>query len=129
MVSALPEESKRRESMEGTMNNTRTVNRNLEGMAWGALLIWWGITALVGNLPAGTGAVGIGLILLGLNGARSLKGIPISGFTTTLGILALVWGGLELAGTLLSLPFELPVLAILLIVLGLSLLVRGLIRK
>jgi hypothetical protein len=29
-----------------------------------------------------------------------------------------VWGGLELVGTVLSLPFELPVFAILLIVLG-----------
>ena len=36
----------------------------------------------------------------------------------TLGILALAWGGLELMGILLNLPFEIPVFAILLIVLG-----------
>jgi hypothetical protein len=36
----------------------------------------------------------------------------------TLGILALVWGGLELMGVLLNLPFEIPVFAIVLIVLG-----------
>jgi hypothetical protein len=78
------------------MENTRTSDRNLETVAWGALFIWWGITELVPGLPHGTGAIGIGLIFLGLNLARSLNGIPTSGFSTTLGILALVLGG---AGT------------------------------
>jgi hypothetical protein len=53
-----------------------------------------------------------------VNVARLLNGIPASRFSTTIGILALVWGGLELVGVLLSLPFELPIFAILLIVLG-----------
>ncbi len=100
------------------MNNTQILNRNFEAIAWGALLIWWGITALVPSLPNGAGAIGIGLILIGVNIARSLAGIPISRFSTAIGILALVWGGLELTGVLLSLPFELPIFAILLIVLG-----------
>jgi hypothetical protein len=106
------------------MKDTKTLNRNFEAIAWGALLIWWGITELVQNLPDGTGATGIGLILLGVNAARSLSGIPINGFSTTLGVVALVWGGLELAGAVLSLPFELPVFAILLIALGVLLLGR-----
>jgi hypothetical protein len=100
------------------MNNTQTLNRNFEAIAWGALFIWWGITELVPSLPDGIGAIGIGLILIGVNAARSLSGIPISRFSMTLGILALVWGGLELAGVLLSLPFDLPIFAMLLIVLG-----------
>ncbi len=108
------------------MENTRTLNRNLETAAWGALFIWWGITELFQFLPHGTGAIGIGLIFLGLNVARSLNGIPTSGFSTTLGILALVLGGLELAGSALRLPFELPVFAILLIVLGAIMLAREL---
>jgi hydrogenase/urease accessory protein HupE len=98
-------------------------------MAWGALFIWWGITELVPGLPHGTGAIGIGLILLGLNVARSLNGVPTSGFTMTLGILALVLGGLELAISVLRLPIELPVFAILLIVLGVILLARELLRS
>jgi hypothetical protein len=105
------------------MNNTQTLNRNFEAIAWGALLVWWGITELVPSLPDGTGAIGIGLILIGVNVARSLSGVPISRFSTTLGILALVWGGLELAAAPLSLPFEIPVFAILLIVLGAIILV------
>jgi hypothetical protein len=100
------------------MNNMQIMNRNFEAIAWGALFIWWGITELVPSLPEGAGAIGIGLILVGVNAARTLNGVPISRFSLTLGILALVWGGLELAGALLSLPFELPIFAILLIVLG-----------
>ena len=111
------------------MDNTRNLNRNLETMAWGALFIWWGITELFQFLPHGAGAIGIGLIFLGLNIARSLNGIPTSGFSTTLGILALVLGGLELASSVLRLPFELPVFAILLIVLGVILLARELLRS
>ena len=111
------------------MENTRTLNRNLEMVAWGAFFIWWGVTELFQFLPHGTGAIGIGLIWLGLNAARALKGIPTSGLTTALGILALVLGGLELAISVLHLPFELPVFAILLIVLGVILLARELLRS
>ncbi len=111
------------------MENTRTLDRNLETVAWGAFFIWWGITELIPGLPHGTGAVGIGLIWLGLNAARALKGVPISGFTTTLGILALVLGGLELASSVTRLPFELPIFAILLIVLGVIVLARELLRN
>jgi hypothetical protein len=108
------------------MNNVRTLTRDFEVIAWGVFFIWWGITELFTFLPNGTDAVGIGLILLGLNLARFVSGIPTSGFTITLGIIALVWGALELAGSVLLLPFELPVFAIVLIVLGLILLVREL---
>jgi uncharacterized membrane protein HdeD (DUF308 family) len=51
--------------------------------------------------------------------------LPTSGFTTTLGILALVLGGLELARPVLGLTIDLPVFAILLIVLGAVTLFRG----
>ncbi len=108
------------------MDNARKVNGNLETVAWAAFLIWWGILEFFEFLPRGTGAIGFGLILLGLNVARSLNGIPASGFTTTIGILALVLGGLELASTILLLPFDLPVFAILLITLGVILLANEL---
>jgi len=100
------------------MNYSPTRNRNFETVAWGAFFVWWGITEMFPSLPNGTGAIGIGLILLGLNGFRSLNGIAMSSFSTTLGIIALVLGGLELAQPLLHLPFELPVFGILLVVLG-----------
>ena len=100
------------------MNNTQTINRRYDAIGWGALFIWWGITELFQFLSEGSGAIGIGLILLGVNTARTRSGIPSSSFSTTLGILALVWGGLELSASVLRLPFEIPIFAILLIVLG-----------
>lgn len=111
------------------MNTTQTINRNFEAIAWGGIFIWWGITELFTSLPEGVGILGIGLILIGVNIARSYNGIPVSRFSTTLGILALVWGGLELAGVVLSLPFEIPVFAILLIVLGAIILIPELTEK
>ncbi len=111
------------------MDNIQIRNRTFEGLAWGAFFIWWGITELFQFLPEGTGVLGFGLILIGLNAARFLNGMPISGFTVTLGILAFVWGGLELAGFFLTLPFEIPVFAVLLIVLGIIVLARELYRS
>jgi hypothetical protein len=108
------------------MENTRKLNRNFETYAWAAFFVWWGITELFIFLPEGTGTVGFGLILIGLNVARWLNGMSTSAFTITLGILALILGGLELVGFFLSLPFELPIFAILLIVLGVIVLVREL---
>lgn len=107
------------------MDSIQVRNRNFEGLAWGAFFIWWGITELFQFLPRGTGAIGFGVILIGLNAARYLNGIPTSGLTITLGVLALVLGGLELAGAFLSLPFEIPVFAVLLIVLGVIVLARA----
>ncbi len=100
------------------MNETQSQKRDFGAIAWGAFFIWWGITELFPSLPAGTGALGIGLILLGLNAARHYSGEPTSRFSISLGILAALWGGLALAGAFLRLPFEIPVFAILLIVLG-----------
>jgi hypothetical protein len=111
------------------MNSIQALNRNFEAIAWGALFIWWGITEFFTTLPDGTGLIGIGLILIGVNVARSLNSLPISRFSPTLGTLALVWGGLELFGALLSLPFELPVFPILLIVLGAIILAPALAGK
>ncbi len=100
------------------MNEKHSQKRDLGAIAWGAFFIWWGMTELFPSLPAGTGALGIGLILLGLNAARYSSGVPTSRFSTSVGILAVIWGGLELAGVFLNLPFEIPVFAILLVVLG-----------
>ena len=98
------------------MNESMSKNRNFDALAWGALFIWWGLTLLI-QFPAGVGLIGVGLILLAVNAARYFQGIRLNGFSTTIGILALVWGGLEFAGTVV--PLDLPVFPILLIVLGL----------
>ena len=108
------------------MESTRKLNPDLGTLAWGALFILWGLTEMFKSLPEGMGAIGIGLILVGLNLARLWKREPIGGFTTTFGILALLLGALQLARPYLHLSFELPIFAILLLTLGLILLGSGL---
>ncbi len=70
------------------------LNKRLETAFWGLFLIMLGGQFLLKNLnlPEVIWDVGIGLILLGLNAARYLNGLRMSGFTTFLGILALVGG-------------------------------------
>jgi hypothetical protein len=111
------------------MENKREFKFDLDAIAWGAFFILWGITVLFKSLPEGVGTLGIGLILLGLNAARSWTGRPTSSFTIMLGIIALILGGLELARPILHLSFELPIFAILLIVLGIFVLVGELNKK
>ncbi len=109
------------------MQDTRALNRRYETVAWGAFLILLGLTSLVPGTPPGTGSIGIGIILLGLNLARYLNRIPTSGFTITLGVLALLFGIADLARALFGLP-DLPIFPLLLIIIGLIWLVRGMTR-
>jgi hypothetical protein len=104
------------------MEDTRKFTVNFETIAWGSLFILWGIMEMFKFLPNGTGALGIGLILIGLNIARAMTKRPINGFTTTIGILALLAGGLEIVSPYLHFAFEIPIFAILLFVLGVILL-------
>jgi hypothetical protein len=110
------------------MDDARVLNRVMEALTWGGLFIWWGISVLPGFLPNGLDAAGTGIILLGLNVARSLRGIPTNGFSITLGILCLVWGALDMTRSVFHAPYKLPVFAILLIVLGVILLASALLR-
>ncbi len=115
------------------MDNTQRSNRKYNAIGWGLLFILWGITILFDSVPFGVGVLGTGLILLGANGARALNGLPAKEDNTILGILALSWGGLELARPILRQLFEFAdwdwaIFAILLVVLGIILLVRELPR-
>jgi len=96
------------------MENTQVLNRNFSIIGDGALLIWWGIVMMIHPLTIGMGAIGTGLILLGVNAARLLKGIPTKSATTAVGITALVWGSLD---TVFRPGFELS-FAMMLIVIG-----------
>jgi len=97
------------------MANAKTLNHNFATIGNGALLIWWGIVIMFDPLTIGMGAIGTGLILLGLNMARVLNGIPTRRSTTVFGIIALVWGILD---TVFTPSFELS-FALMLIVIGL----------
>jgi hypothetical protein len=96
------------------------LNKRLESIAWGLFLIMLGCQAFVPaeQVNEGFWSIGVGFILLGLNAARYSNQIRMSGFTTILGIIALLSGVGELAGV------DLPGLAILLILLGAHLLLK-----
>lgn len=110
------------------MDDAKNLNRQYETMAWGAFFIVWGLTSLFRFLPDGSATVGIGFILLGLNLARYLKGIPTSSMTITLGVIALVIGAVDVARALFRLPIDLPLFPILLIVIGVIWIARELMR-
>jgi hypothetical protein len=76
------------------------LNKNLETAAWGCFLIMLGGFFFVPDslVKGGVWSIGVGLILLGLNAVRYFNGIRMSGFTTFLGILSIIGGGLELVG-------------------------------
>ena len=97
-----------------------TLNKRLETAFWGLFLIMLGGQWLLpkDTLPNGLSSIGIGLILLGLNAARYFNKIRMSGFTTFLGILALVGGLAQMV-----FKFDLDG-AILLIVLGAYLILK-----
>lgn len=101
------------------------LNKRLETIAWGCFLIMLGGFMFVPGeiIKGGWWSIGVGLIMLGLNAARYFNGLKMSGFTTFLGILALVGGGVEVLGY-----FELDA-AILLIVLGAYVLVKPYFEK
>lgn len=111
------------------MDNAQVQNRTFERNAWGAFCVWWEMADLFQFLFSGVWILGCGLTLILLNLARARHGLPASGFTSAAGILACAWGGLDFAGSRLELPFELPVIPILLIILGVIVFTGNVISK
>lgn len=82
-------------------------NKALEGIAWGAFIIMIGIGWWAGDYyQMDTGpylALGVGIILIGLNAIRAGTGISISKFSLFVGIIALAIGGAGILGYSLDL--------------------------
>jgi hypothetical protein len=122
----------RKSKLEVQMDAIETENRGFEMLAFGLLLLWlgawWGFLDS-GILPGGSGALGVGLILLGLNMARWLKGIPISVLSTAFGALFLLVGLMKLADVARRCPMcNVNLFALFLILLGGIVLVREFLR-
>lgn len=101
------------------------LNKRLETIGWALFLIMIGGLGLVptAQIPGGTWLIGVGLIMLGLNAARLINGIAMSGFTIFLGILALLSGLGDFLGV------KLPLFPILLILIGANILLKPLLEK
>jgi len=104
---------------------SKPLDKQLEAIAWALFLIMSGGIILVPDrlVPEGTWLIGVGLIMLGLNLARYVNHIKTSGFTTILGLVALLAGIGDMLGG------DLPVLAILLILVGIYLIFRNVIQR
>jgi hypothetical protein len=96
------------------------LNRRLESVGWALFLIMAGGLWLIpgDRLPGGLWLIGVGVIMLGLNGVRLANGIKMSSLTLVLGVLGLVLGMGSMAGA------NLPLFPILLILIGLNALIK-----
>ncbi len=76
------------------------LNKRMETIAWGCFLIMLGGFMFVPDeiVRGGFWSIGVGLIMLGLNAARYVNGLRMSGFTTFLGIISVIGGVADLAG-------------------------------
>jgi hypothetical protein len=101
------------------------LNKRLEDIGWAIFLIMIGCLLLVPTqqVPQGAWLLGTGLIMLGINGVRFLNGIKVSIFSIVLGIFALAAGLGDLLG------IKLPLFAVFLILLGISIMLKPLIEK
>lgn len=85
------------------------MNKNvaLTSLAWGVFFIWIGLSWITneyyGISIGAYVALGVGLILIGLNIARVGVGLKISKFSLFVGIVALAFGGTALTGYMLPL--------------------------
>ncbi len=97
-------------------------DQRLTQIAWALFLIMIGGFLLVPDerLPQGAWLIGLGAILLGLNGVRLIVGLRIGWVTTVLGTLALMSGLSDYAGV------DVPVGPALLIIIGAAVILRNL---
>jgi hypothetical protein len=107
-----------------TPSNKSTFDRQVERIGWALFLIMIGALALLPDdlVPEGTWLVGVGLIMIGMNIARHFARIPISYFTSAVGLVAFAGGLCALAGV------SLPIFPILLAAIGVVILysvIRG----
>ncbi len=101
------------------------LDKRLDAIGWGLFLIMIGGLWLLpeGMLPDGTWLIGMGVIILGLSAYRIFIGIRVSGFWTVIGILALGFGLSEVF------YLDLPLIPILLILFGVSMIYKYFTKK
>jgi hypothetical protein len=105
--------------------DTIGLDRRLSDIGWGLLFMLTGLIWMVPaeQVPQGAWLFGVAAILIGINIVRYLKHIAVSGFSLVLGFFALL-------GALGQLwRVDLPLLAICLFIIGLSLVAKPLLTK
>lgn len=110
---------------EADAADTTQLDGRLNDIGWGLLFMLTGVIWMVPSqqVPEGTWLFGVAAILIGVNIVRYLKHLAMSTFSLVLGFLAL----LAALGQLWRV--DLPLLAICLIVIGASLVVKPLLTR
>jgi hypothetical protein len=94
-----------------------SLNRNvaLTSLAWGLFFVLIGLSWAVSNVVDVVPyvALGAGIILIGLNLARTGLGMRLSKFSLFIGIVAFAFGGVALMG------YELPLFETIIVLIGL----------
>lgn len=106
------------------MHNTKLDNR-LSLIAWGIILMLFGILDLIPGNQIYIFLLGAGVVLFVVNLIRYIKKISMNRLSITLGIITIATGGLGLAISILRGPLqmELPLFPVLSITTGLYLLI------
>lgn len=101
------------------------LDHRLNDIGWGLLLVLTGVVWLVPDqrVPEGAWLLGVAAILLGVNAVRYARHIAVSGFAVALGLAALLAAFSRMWRT------DVPVLAICLLVIGASLVLRPFLTK
>lgn len=110
-----------RESGAPDQSGDRRHGQRLDEIAMALVFIMTGGLWLAPKamFPEGSWLVGAGLILLGLNAARRIRGVKTSGFGIIVGLIAFAAGIGRIIGQ------DLPVVPVLLIILGIGLVLRA----
>jgi hypothetical protein len=104
--------------MDTTLNHLpQQSDRRFNDVGWGLLLLWTGLALLLpsGAVPPGTWLFGVAVVLLGVNAARYASQVPVSAFSTAIGVAALAAAISQFWRT------DPPLVAIFLVVIGASL--------
>ena len=100
------------------MNYYDELDSRYRSLAWGALFILVGTLSIIPGDQASLAILAAGVILLVLNVARSLSGIPINGFHIALGAVAFIAGAIGVFRAQLGIHFEVQLVPIVLIAIG-----------
>jgi hypothetical protein len=97
------------------MASATSLDHRLDVLGWGIFFLMTGMLMLIPGLPEGSWLVGLGVLLLGLAGARLTLGLRFEWFGVILGAGALIAGFGTIAG------LDIPVFALFLVACGLAL--------
>ena len=100
------------------MKEEEQLDARYRSIAWGAIFILVGALNLIPGDQTDIALLGGGAILLGLNALRAARGMSVGGFSLALGAIAFGLGTLLVLRSQLGLHFQVELLPIVLIAIG-----------